>query len=51
MDPAAAFLMALGIWLILTEGILPNLKVSEAKVPDQPTNVPQRRAVPRLPRQ
>ena len=29
MDPAAAFLMALGIWMIFTEGVLPNLVTSK----------------------
>ncbi len=37
MDPAAAFLMALGIWIILSEGILPNLSALD-DVPDQSKN-------------
>jgi hypothetical protein len=40
MDPAAAFLMALGIWLILTEVVLPNLVVAEAEIPQEPTTFP-----------
>lgn len=36
MDPAAAFLLALGIWLILSEVVLPNLDSSPDQLPDQP---------------
>jgi hypothetical protein len=36
MDPVAVFLLALGIWLILSEVVLPNLDLSPDEVPEQP---------------
>jgi hypothetical protein len=47
MDPADCFLAALGIWLILTEGLLPALEIyatrgqtSEEVLPCPSCNVP-----------
>jgi hypothetical protein len=40
MDPWAGLLISLGIWLILTEVILPNLDVSGAELLDQSRHSP-----------
>jgi hypothetical protein len=36
MDPIAAFLLSLGIWIILSEVILPNLATSQTELPRNP---------------
>jgi hypothetical protein len=35
MDPSAGFLLSLGIWLILSEVVLPNLDAPQTEPPDQ----------------
>jgi hypothetical protein len=39
MDPVTGFLIALGVWLILTEVILPDLDAFKAEVVSKPTEL------------